>query len=271
MKIYILMLLFVVNFGECSKNREHLDANVKKIRSNTNLSAKNFSFAGNKSISKINLNAESFRVDAYEDDELVARYLYDKGLLQEGISYNVQTKEQELITKYYYKENGEYDQLEVTKGKNKVLEQFYNKLGRDYYFQYEFLQSKNIKLPVAAEILSSEVRDLSNVLSVADKYNDFKKEAEINGNQTTIRFIGFNKNIRFYPSTITLFIPENTIINDYELILKDNYLQKELYRIFDGELTREYSYDKDKKIVKVIYKFSGAEIQSSLEKRFNFH
>ncbi len=222
-------------------------------------------------------SSESFKINVYEDNdeyknELLSSYLYKDALLQEVITYNTQTKKQECHTKFYYKENAQYDRFEVLKGSEPICEELKESAERsegDYQVQIEFLHSKNIKIPFAP--LSSEVSDLSKVLSIMDNYDGLKKETEINGNQKAIRFFGLNKRIRFYPSSITLFIDEQSLIKNYELILREGFPQKEFYKTENGEFTREYFYDDEQKIVKIVCKFTGeVYVYSHSETRFEY-
>ena len=95
--------------------------------------------------------------------------------------------------------------------------------------QYSILQSKGIELPLP-DIAADEVSDISNILSVADNYSDFKLETQNDGNRKILKFTGFNKNIRFQPSTITLVAGNNPIyIKDYELTLENSYPQMKTF------------------------------------------
>lgn len=219
-----------------------------------------------------NVNVGSFKVDVYEDNELIGRYFYVNRLLKEKILPTSAPDAREQIIKYYYKENGEYDRLEITKGQDSFFEEFYDQQMQDFQVHREVLTSKDIKLPLATDVLSSEVSDLANVFSVADNYDDFKTDTRIEGNKKIIKFTGFNKRIGFERYTMTFRSGSLPIlIKDYELILENNYPSKELYKTDEGELTKEYLY-KDKKIIKLVYKFIDNDNQTALrEKRFDYH
>ena len=255
MKLYLLILVVVLSFCSHLKHNSHSNA---EFRQNT---------------TAINRKHDSIKVDVYEDNELIVTYLYDGGLLREAITYNTQTKKQECRTAYHYKANGEYDRFEVIKGSDPICEDL-REVGErwegDYQLHLEFLKSKSINIPFA-DALSSEVSDLSKVLSVMDSYNDLRKEIEMNADQKVIRFSGLDKSIRFHPSRITGFIHDNTLIHDYELILKGGFPRKESYKTGVGELTREYVYDDEQRIVKVSYKFDGPEYKDTLEIRLDYH
>jgi hypothetical protein len=260
MKIVLLIFFGFLSFCSQPIHEGGLDTSAKENNTIINAKAKNLNTIAKEG---------NFKVDIYEDNNLIGSYLYDNGLLQQELFPANSSENQEQITKYYYKENGVYDRLEVIKGQDSTSDDWLDRLMRDFQFHRETLNAKGIQFPLASELLSSEVSDLSNVLSVANGYDDFKKETITEENRKIIRFVGFNKNIRFYPSYITMFIPENTFIKDYELTLTDNFPQKEVYKTDDGVLVREYFYS-NKKIVKVMNKFIDKNDDSSFERRFEY-
>ncbi len=231
-------------------------------------------------VKKSNVNSfiskDSFRVDAYEDNELVSRSFFRKGLLIKSIWFNTQTKKQESEFEYFYKKNGELKRTKV-KGESASIysELEADKSERDFQFRLEILKSKNIEIPFA-EMFGNEVNDLSEILSVADRYNDFRTEITENGNQKTIKFISFNKNIGLKHSIITMLIHMYGtkiyfMTKDYELTLEDNYPSKEIFNTNDGEVIREFFY-KDGRVIKIVYRYTNLENQTnSLEKRFDYH
>ncbi len=279
MKTYVTTLISVFFLWCCSchepilRNGVNKGLSVHTSRNSNFIANQNSKTYGNEDPKNDNdrhIKLQSFKVDIYQDNELVSSVFFRRGVIVRGIGYNTQTKTQESEVEYFYKKNGEYDHTEV-KGEDRVKEVNLeaDKYERDFLFQSGFLKDKAIEFPLAA-LLADEVSDLSLIFSVAANYSNFKTETQIDGNLKVIKFIGFNKGIRFKPSIITLFIPDNTVIKDYELVLKDNYPQKELYKTEEGELTKEYFYD-DNKIVKLIYKFNSMGDQTSLEKRFDYH
>jgi len=265
MKIFFLLLVSILGFCNSTLHRGEL----RVVNNENNATINNITHSETKNLSVIAKKSDS-KIDVYEDNILVSSYFYDKGLLLEEVFSFTSSNSEEATIKYYYKENGEYDKLEIIKGQEISSDKWLDRLMLDFQFQYEVLKSKNIQLPLATEILSNEVRDLSNVLSIAEVENDFKKETKTTKNRKIIKFIGFNKNIRLYPSYITMFIPDNTFIKDYELTLVDNYPHKEVYKTDGGELTREYFYN-DKKIVKVLNTFKGKDEELSFERKFNYY
>jgi len=214
----------------------------------------------------------NFRVDAFIGNERVSRSTYRDGLCVRDITFNTQTKKQEGETEYSYKKNGELDHVKVIQGdKSRETQLEAEKSNQDFLFQYSILQSKGIELPLP-DIAADEVRDLSKILAVADNYKDFKTESQADGNRKVIRFVGFNKNVRFEPSTTTLVAGNHPIqIIDFELTLENDVPTKESLKTNDGELTKTYSY-KNGKLISVVYRFTDLENRTnSLEKRFEYH
>jgi hypothetical protein len=230
----------------------------------------NANFEPKESITKYSYNekGEYSKVDLYEDGKLAYSRIYEKGLLKQSTVYNTKLNTEETIAKYHHYENGQYERTEIIKGSDPGLDRA---LEDDHYEResrsdIQFLKSKNIEFPFP-DLIGNEIRDLSDVVSVADNYEDFKKELTEKDNIRTLKFVGFNKNIRFKPSQITLYLGDNEIIKDYELILKDSYPQKETYATSAGELVKEYFYE-DNRLIRLLYKFTGTEGVATSEKKF---
>lgn len=276
MKLLIFLIIGVVCFYSCSDSGFNASNHTISVSENSNnIFQENLALQTNETpifdVSKPKL-VGSFRVDIFEDNELVTSSFFRDGVLEKNIGYNTQTKKPESVVKYFYKKSGEYDRIEVSGAdwmKEMALE--IDKSNQDFLFQNEFLKSKNIEFPLA-DIVTGEITDLSNIFSIADNYNDFKTESRTDGNQKFIRLIGFNKKIRFHHSTIAFLIGNDSIlIKDYELTLENNFPSKELYKTDAGDLTKTYTY-KDKKLISVIYQFTNVENQTnSLTKQFDYH
>ena len=186
--------------------------------------------------------------DILEDGKRLFTYVYDeKDLPIEVISYNEQTKTIESKSNYNY-QNGKFNY--VSQGNVKDVD--YTQSVLNYLYQAKDLSTKGIKIG-HPEIVSSEVNDLATILTVGKNYDDFKKDSIVNGNEKTIIYKNFNKNIRFNPSYITLFIPEGEIVKDYNLVIKDSLPIKETFLLENNQsLRREYFYDKNR-IKKITY------------------
>jgi len=271
---------------------------------------------------------ESYKVSVYEDDKLVAKNFYDKGLLIKQISYNTQTNTEEYISKFFHNKNGKLEHKEVikkvdnvlfryfyekdllvksvthnleTKKDEKIIKYYYNEdgslkrhdavLGEDIsdlmrptlsddIAQTDFLKSKGLKLPFP-DLIWDKLYGTSTMLAIGDyKGNDFKKEIQVTGNKKTIRYIGLNKTVHF--SSISVGIAPDEIIKDYTLVLKDDFLFKEIYttgksnlkRIESGELINKYFYDNNHKLLKVIstsnYIRNSKLDKTSSERRFEY-
>lgn len=121
----------------------------------------------------------------------------------------------------------------------------------NYYSNIEayndFLTTKNIKIDNPF-MLSSEVSDIQNLMSNIDSFRKISRN-----NQTIFKSKKLHLNIRFDPSTITRFIPQNSIINNFEYVVDDNgYLIEEAITFNEGILTIKYFYRKQK-ISRIIY------------------
>ncbi|GHV45422.1 hypothetical protein FACS1894180_7940 [Bacteroidia bacterium] len=203
-------------------------------------------------------------ITEYQDSIKSNVYYYHKFLLIKEEVYNTSNGQVYTIIEYRYNKN-DFDTL-IVHG----IDMNYDRYKRDDIVRYDFIQSKEINV-LFSEIISSEISDFANVLSVAENYDDFKTDSIINGSKKTVKFIGFNKNIRFYPSYITMFIPDNTFIIDYEYTVNKNHLETEKYILDDGTLLRTYFYDKER-VIKVEYLFTEKESGEtfSFEKRFEY-
>ena len=187
-------------------------------------------------------------IDILEDGKRLFTYLYnEKDLPVEVISYNEQTNKIESKSDYNY-QNGKLNY--VSQGNVKDVD--YTQSVLNYLYQAKDLSTKGIKIE-HPEIVSSEVNDLATILTVGKNYDDFKKDSVVNGSEKTIIYKSFNKKIRFYPSYITLFIPEDEIIKEYNLVIKDSLPIKETFLLENNQsLKREYIYDTNR-IKKITY------------------
>ena len=277
MKLYIFLLTTFICFWSCSSQKSSSEpgANYTSAGQTSNVVANDNPInKTGRAIKDQTSNCRklgTFRVDAFIDNELVSRSTYLKGLCIRYITFNTETKRQESEIEYFYKQGGELYQTKVIQGDDSREAQLEaEKSNQDLCFQYNILQSKGIEIPLP-DIAADEVRDISNILSVADNYSDFKTETQNHGNRNIIKFVGFNKNIRFDPSTITLVVGNNPIhIKDYEIILEHRYPSKEVLTIEGGELIKMFTY-KDGRLVRLIYRFTDDESHTSiLEKRFEY-
>ncbi|UZT98338.1 hypothetical protein ODZ84_01850 [Chryseobacterium fluminis] len=187
-------------------------------------------------------------IDILEDGKRFFTYVYnEQNLPTESILYNTQTNNLESKSKFNY-QNGKFSYVSV----NNLKDDDYTQSVLNYLYQAKYLSSKGIKIE-HPEIVGSEIGDLSNLLSIGDGYKDFKKDSIVNGNEKTIIYKSFNKKIRFYPSYITLFIPEDEIIKEYNLVIKDSLPIKETFLLENNQsLKRKYFYE-NKRIKKITY------------------
>ncbi|MET3028566.1 hypothetical protein ABXT06_17945 [Flavobacterium sp. UW10123] len=186
--------------------------------------------------SKINLTINNQKICNYYFDESQKLVKY-QDFSSNGESY------QETNLEY---KNGKFDYAFSGSDKNNK-----NDWSSNYYsnieFYDDFLITKNIKIDNPF-MLSSEVKDIQNLLANIESFQKTSRN-----NQTIFKSKKLNLNIRFSPSKITLFIPLNSIINNFEYILdKNGYLIKETIAFNDGVLTISFFYN-NQKISKIIY------------------
>lgn len=278
MRICIFLLFSFLCFLNCSNQgsgsetsaNNALPVQTSNVVTNDNRNANTVNAVNGQTSNRKKLG--NFTVDAFIDNELERRSTYRDGLCVRDITFNTQTKKQESEIEYFYKKSGELDHVKMIQGDESPETQLEaDKYFRDFVVQNQILNSKGIDFPLP-DIAVDEVRDLSKILSVADNYSDFKTERRADGNQKVIKFVDFNKNIRFQPSTLTLVAGNNPIqIRDFELILENDFPIKETLKTNDGELIKTYSY-KDGHLIGVVYKFTDLENRTnSLEKRFEYH
>ncbi len=277
MKPFFFLCIGLVCFWSCSEQGRKAETDANKgatmqtsnvvVNENEHTNPEN----GIKDQTSQPKKLDNFRVDAYEDNKLVSRSFYRNALVTRYITYNTETRKQESEVEYFYDTSGELLSTKIIQGDaSSDAELEAGKSHRDFLTQYGLLKSKGIEFPFP-DIAADEVRDISSILSVADNYSDFKTETQNDGSRKIIKFVGFNKHIRFQPSTITLVVGANPILfKDFELTLENNFPTKESLKTDDGELTKTYSY-KDGRLIGLIYKFSDDESRTSiLEKRFEY-
>lgn len=280
MRNLILLAIVSICFSNCSNSLSDSEQNVARnfsVTSNNNAGnhvEQNLALQPSET-PKVDTNkskiVRNFRVDSYEDNELVSSSFFRNGLLVKDVGYNTQTKKIESEVKYFYKKDGKFDHAKVGlafASKDADLEA--DKSVSDFVVQRDFLKEKGIEFPLPA-LATEDISYISEVFSVAENYHDFKTDTRTDGNQKVIRFIDFNKKIRFEPTTIEGIVGNNPIlIKDYELILENNFPIKETYKTDNGELTKTYSY-KDGKLTAIVYQFAYLENQiNSLTKRFEY-
>lgn len=200
---------------------------------------------------------ESFKATVYEDGKLQSVDTFVRGFLtNEETVYEIDKKKITSATRYYYTKSGKINSTEEWKNGEKV-----NRKDRDYdvdvdliaryLYSAAFLKKKGICIP-SPGLIFSQIKDTAGVFDTADNNNDFKKETSSNGGLKTIKFVGFNKNIRFDPTLLEINMDQT--ITDYELVLKNGYLYKETYKtgaselkeVSSAEITCEYTYNSNR-------------------------
>ena len=125
MKTQCCFIVLALYFCNCAVNTGNLNADNTASNSNTNIGSNHVNVTANESNAhlqedrdnaKLEFNSRSFRVDIFENDKLISRCFFNEEQLQKEISYNTETNSEEFVTQYYYKKNGDFDRLKVTKG-----------------------------------------------------------------------------------------------------------------------------------------------------------
>ena len=237
MRLIALGLIFVFCFGAICGQQ-----NIETKNGNFCLTTSNFKKS----------NDENVKVTVYADGKFQSVMTFTDGFLKEQVNYDIGKQTIAGITKYYYTKTGKIIRAEDWENRKKKSrkgydQEFYIDLTAKYLYSADFLKQKGIQIPLPG-LIFSQIKDTANIFFAGDSRNDFKKEISTNGEFKTIKFIGFNKRIRFDPTLLEISMDQT--ITDYELILKNGYLFKEVYKtgpsdvygVTSSEITREYSY-----------------------------
>lgn len=271
---FYLSLLALLFFG-CAVNPGS-STSTSDVMGSSNTSINETNIVANRNHSNVNarndFDPKSLRVDIHENDKLISRCFFNEERLQEEILYNTETNSEEFVIRYFYKNDGRFERLEVSDGGSPDFNILFRQRAENFEVHREILRSNSIKLPIAAEIIAREVDDLANIFSAADGYDDFKRESKVSGNKKVIKFVGFNKRLDFKNSPIALVTDNDSIlIKDYELVLDNSYPTKEFVKTDDGTLSKVYNY-KDGRLTGIVYRFTDRNNQTnSLVKRFVYY
>jgi hypothetical protein len=188
---------------------------------------------------------EHSKISLTIDNEKICDYYFDesKKLVKYQEFNSNRESYQETNLKY---KNGKFDYAFFGSDKSEK-----DDWSSNYYsnieFYNDFLITKNIKIDNPF-MLSSEVSDIEKLLANIKSFQKISRN-----DQTIFKSKKLNLNIRFSPSKITLFIPLNSIINNFEYTLdKSGYLIKETIAFDGGVLTIKFFYN-NQKISKIIY------------------
>lgn len=206
------------NAGNAQDNRQ-TDAAVNRAPGKVN-AENNLAPAAKKGDLKINV---------YQNNKLAASYIYDKNVFQEAVFPNAD-------------DNGKAVE------DNPILKDFADKTAADNLSYYEFLASKNIKIPFP-EPISGKISDTAQVLTLLeDDSEEIKKETSVNAGKKTLKFTSINDFIRLYPSEIPSSVTRTEKLKNYELVLADDYLHRETFQFQKSRFIREYFYEEDRLI-----------------------
>lgn len=246
MKLIVLALTVVFSFGAVFAQPDAKLKNISRLTSS----------ACGKS------GSESFKATVYEDGKLQSVDTFVRGVLtKEEIVYEIDKKKITGVTRYYYTKSGKINSTEEWKNGKKVSHKdrdydFDVDLVARYLYSAAFLKKKGICVP-SPGLIFSQIKDIAAVFDTADNNDDFKRETSSSGDVKTIKFVGFDKNIRFDPTLLDINMDQT--ITDYELALKNGYFYKETYKtgaselkdISSAEITRQYTYEGNR-LVKLV-------------------
>ncbi|UUC44814.1 hypothetical protein [Flavobacterium cerinum] len=181
-------------------------------------------------------NQNNDKIDLYKNEKRISQNLLDKkGHLISQILYNEDGVIENII-QFNYKENSLHN-IKLKNNSPGLDSKWYDFYFKDIEYKNRFLIQKKIMIQYPF-INSSEVSDIANIFSVIERFD----ERVVDGHKI-ISIKNFNQNIRFYPSEIEQYIPQNSIITDYEIILdNNNNVFGETYNFKEGKLTRKYEY-----------------------------
>ncbi len=194
------------------------------------------------------------KVSLTTNDQKVCNYYFDKSkkLIKTEDYLTNGELDREINLEY---KNGKFDYAFFGSDKNKK-----DDWSSNYYSNIEsyndFLTTKDIKIDNPF-MLSSEVSDIEKLIANIESFQKISRN-----DQTIFKSKELNLNIRFDPSKITRFIPQNSIINNFDYVLDNNgFLIEEAISFNDGVLTIKFFYN-NQKICKIIYslKYNNGEI-----------
>ena len=221
-------------------------------------------------------NNKTIAVKVYENGKQQSVKTFVNGILtKEESVYELDKRKIKGVTRYYYAKDGKINATEEWKNGKKISHQdrdfdFDVNLVAQYLYSVDLLKKKGIEIPLPG-LIFSQLKDTATVFDIADTQNDFKKETSADGDLKSIKFIGFNKNIRFDPTLLE--IGSDQIVTGYELVLKNNFPSKEIYNtgaselknVSSAEIIREYFYT-DKRLIKLVTTSSAVQKDGKIDK-----
>jgi len=219
--LFHLLLIIITSCNKTVKNDKSMSLNKKPTLKND--------------YSKISLNVDNKKTSNYyfKSEKLIeVEEFLNNGELDREI--HLEYKNDKFAYAFFGSDK---------KMKDDWLSNYY--LNIEYYNNLLIKQNINIDAPF---MLSNEVSDIQNLLTNIESFQKVKRD-----NKIIFQSKKINLKISFGPSTITRFIPQNSIINNFEYALDNNgYLIKEAITFNDGVLTIKFFYKKQK-ISKIIY------------------
>lgn len=180
------------------------------------------------------------KIDVFQDGDLRMSFRFDK-------DWNIQQQsyyENNVITvdlSFNYS-NGKVISID---SKDSALFGFYHKGYLDFKSSYSLLQKKGIEVATPF-ILSTNIREIAALLSVkecTEKTEDNYRYIIVNDIEQCFQFDFLS---------INQFIPNNLKIHSFELLLTNNLLNHEIIIFEDGKFERQYLYDSQNRLNKII-------------------
>ena len=193
-------------------------------------------------------------------------YLNTKGLITKFV-YQDSAHSRNIILTYSYKETGSIGKINYAGGSSDDFfeEDIEKKNLSDAIYRTSFLGQKGIQFPLSF-INSSELGDMANLFSIRDKY-----QTRVQGLEKIILLDSLNLKISFR-SSIEKYIPHLTVINKYKVTLQGENLGNEEFVFEGGILVRSYSYDKQGRLMSIVWTcvYDGDQNKYSEIKKFSY-
>lgn len=180
------------------------------------------------------------KIDVFQDGDLKMSFQFDKDWNVQQQSY-YENKIKTLDLRFNYS-NGKVISID---SEDSTLLGFYNKDYFDFRSSYRLLQKNGIEV-VNPIVLSTNIKEIATFLSVKECTE------KIEGINRYIIINNIEKSFQFHFLSINQFIPNNLKIHSFELLLTNNLLNHELIIFEDGKFERQYLYDSQNRLSKIV-------------------
>lgn len=238
----LFLLLLLLTVGSCNKTVKN---DISVIQNKSSVVRNDYSI-----------------IQLIEDGKNAADFYFSKS--GELMKINEYLNSGELENEIHFQYKNDKIDFVFLGSNNKSKDDWLSNYYINIEFYNEFLIKKNVKIDNPF-MLANEVSDLQNLITNIEEFQKIEKK-----NETIFRSKKINLNIRFNPSTMERFIPQNSKINSFEYTVdKQGFLISEVIKFNDGTLTIKYFYKKHR-INEIIYslKYSNGELLES-NKKYN--